>query len=75
MKKLHSSGMPKDAGQDRASCIVEGRFHGRSAGALADFAFSNRVDPEGHLSTRQYARLIDEWVTAIGLQPKDYGTI
>ncbi len=28
--------------------------------------FSSRVDHAEHLSTRQYARLVDEWVTAIG---------
>jgi len=28
----------------------------------------------GHLSTRQYARLVDEWVSAIGLDPKAFGT-
>ena len=27
-----------------------------------------------HLSTRQYARLVHEWVVGIGLQPQDYGT-
>ena len=26
------------------------------------------------MSTRQYARLVDEWVTGIGLRPEDYGT-
>ena len=26
------------------------------------------------MSTRQYARLVDEWVTAIGLPTADYGT-
>ena len=26
------------------------------------------------MSTRQYARLVDEWVTAIGLRSEDYGT-
>jgi len=26
------------------------------------------------MSTRQYARLVDEWVTAIGLRSSDYGT-
>jgi hypothetical protein len=26
------------------------------------------------MSTRQYARLVDEWVTAIGLRPEEYGT-
>ncbi len=27
-----------------------------------------------HIGTRQYARLVDEWVTAIGLRLEDYGT-
>lgn len=27
-----------------------------------------------HLSTRQYARLVREWVSAIGLDPSSYGT-
>lgn len=26
------------------------------------------------MSTRQYARLVDEWVTADGLRREDYGT-
>jgi integrase len=26
------------------------------------------------MSTRQYARLVDEWVTAIGLRRGEYGT-
>ncbi|PIO41765.1 integrase [Phyllobacterium zundukense] len=32
------------------------------------------IDHSHHLSTRQYARLVDEWVTAIGLKREDYGT-
>lgn len=28
----------------------------------------------GHLSTREYSRLVDEWVTAIGLDAREYGT-
>lgn len=43
-------------------------------GTVEDFAFPSRVDHSGHLSTRQYARLVDEWVTAIGLKSEDYGT-
>ena len=27
-----------------------------------------------HLSTRQYARLVDEWVGAVGLNVSEYGT-
>lgn len=26
------------------------------------------------MSTRQYARLVDEWLEAIGLRPEEYGT-
>jgi site-specific recombinase XerC len=32
------------------------------------------VDYLGHLSTRQYARLLDEWVTTVGLDRREYGT-
>jgi len=39
-----------------------------------DFAFPSRVDSKRHLSTRQYARLVDEWVSAIGLCRGEYGT-
>ncbi|MGE3365590.1 MAG: tyrosine-type recombinase/integrase [Rhizobiaceae bacterium] len=46
----------------------------RRGGSVDDYAFPSRVNDEGHLSTRQYARLVDEWVTAIGLRPEDYGT-
>lgn len=46
----------------------------RRGGTLDDFVFPSRCDPSGHLSTRQYARLVDEWVMAIGLRPQDYGT-
>jgi len=34
----------------------------------------SRVDHASHLSTRHYARLVDEWVLAIGLRHADYGT-
>jgi integrase len=43
-------------------------------GALDDYAFPSRADHAAHISTRQYARLVDEWVTGIGLRPEDYGT-
>jgi len=46
----------------------------RRGGSIYDFAFPSRVNPEEHLSTRQYARLVDEWVTAIGLRSEEYGT-
>ncbi len=43
-------------------------------GTLDDFVFPSRVDHAEHVSTRQYARLVDEWVTGIGLLRQDYGT-
>lgn len=39
-----------------------------------NFVFPSRVDYLGHMSTRQYARLIDEWVTTVGLDKREYGT-
>ena len=46
----------------------------RRGGALDDFVFPSRIDCARHISTRQYARLVDEWVTAVGLRREDYGT-
>lgn len=46
----------------------------RRKGSVEDFAFPSRVDYLGHISTRQYARLLTEWVTAIGLDSRQYGT-
>lgn len=46
----------------------------RRGGAVNDYVFPSRVDCSGHLSTRQYARLVDQWVTAIGLRRAEYGT-
>lgn len=46
----------------------------RQGGAVHDYVFPSRVDRTGHLSTRQYARPFDEWVTGIGLMQTEYGT-
>jgi site-specific recombinase XerC len=46
----------------------------RRGGTLDDFAFPSRTDHARHISTRQYARLVDEWVSGIGLRREDYGT-
>ena len=46
----------------------------RRGGTLDEFVFPSRIDHADHISTRQYARLVDEWVTEIGLRPEDYGT-
>ena len=47
---------------------------GRRGGSLDEHAFPSRIDRANHMSTRQYARLVDEWVTAIGLRRAEYGT-
>lgn len=46
----------------------------RRGGTVDDYVFPSRVDHAGHLSTRQYARLVDDWVTAVGLMRSEYGT-
>lgn len=46
----------------------------RRGGTVDDHAFPSRIDRARHMSTRQYARLVDEWVTAIGLRRAEYGT-
>lgn len=46
----------------------------RRGGSVEDYAFPSRVDKSRHLSTRQYARLVDQWVKAIGLRHEEYGT-
>lgn len=46
----------------------------RRKGWLNDFVFPSRIDYMGHISTRQYARLLDEWVSTIGLDKREYGT-
>jgi len=46
----------------------------RRGGTPEDYVFPSRNDHADHLSTRQYARLVDEWVAGIGLRRDDYGT-
>lgn len=55
----------------RASLLKWLELRGES---LEDFALPSRTDRAAHISTRQYARLVDEWVTGIGLPGEDYGT-
>jgi integrase len=46
----------------------------RRGRSTSDYLFPSRVDPSAHMSTRQYVRLVDKWVTAIGLRKAEYGT-
>ena len=39
-----------------------------------DSLFPSRVRKSTHLSTRQYARIVDSWVEQLGLDRADYGT-
>ena len=39
-----------------------------------DYLFPSRVHTCPHLSTRQYARIVNQWVESIGLDPYKYGT-
>jgi len=47
------------------------RLTGRMAG---QFLFAGRGNAERGLTTRQYARLVQEWVASIGLDPAKFGT-
>ena len=47
------------------------RTSGRKAGQCL---FPGRRGPDQHLTTRQYARLVSEWVSGIGLDPLKYAT-
>ena len=39
-----------------------------------DYLFPSRLATSPHMSTRQYARLVERWVKSIGLDPSGYGT-
>jgi integrase len=39
-----------------------------------NFLFPSRIHDSLHLSTRQYARIVNDWVEEIGLDSSDYGT-
>ncbi len=40
----------------------------------SDYLFPSRLANSPHLSTRQYARIVQNWVASIGLNPATYGT-
>ena len=57
--------------QTRESLIV---WLTQRGGGLADYAFPSRLGSAAHISTRQYARLVGDWVEAIGLGRSAYRT-
>jgi integrase len=52
--------------------ITEWMARGELAGS--DYLFPSRIASSLHLSIRQYARIVERWVTDIGLDPGLYGT-
>ena len=46
----------------------------RRGRALSDYVFPKRNNHMGHMSTRQYARLVHKWVIGISLELHAYGT-
>lgn len=51
-----------------------GEWRDKAALSLQDWLFPSRVAPEKPISGRQYNRLVDGWVSSIGLPPASYGT-
>ncbi|GJL83815.1 MAG: phage integrase [marine bacterium B5-7] len=39
-----------------------------------DYLFKSRMSQSEHLSTRQYSRIVKNWISRIGLDPMTYGT-
>jgi integrase len=39
-----------------------------------EFLFTSRRDKGRCMTTRQYARLVSEWIAGIGLEPRFFGT-
>ena len=39
-----------------------------------EYVFPSRIHAHPHISTRQYGRLVEKWVTSIGLDATGYGT-
>src|ERR1700674_99920 len=39
-----------------------------------EFLFTGRRGPDRNMTTRQYARLVSEWIGSVGLDPRLFGT-
>jgi integrase len=39
-----------------------------------EFLFTSRRGPDRNMTTRQYARLVSEWIGSVGLDPRLFGT-
>jgi integrase len=41
---------------------------------LGEFLFTGRYGPNTSVTTRQYARLVSQWIGGVGLDPRLFGT-
>jgi len=41
---------------------------------MSDYLFPSRLHSSPHLSIRQYSRIVESWVSWVGLDPSSYGT-
>jgi integrase len=57
--------------QTREAVLSWIRLRGLNQG---DYLFPSRIHTCPHLTTRQYARILKQWVASIGLDPQRYGT-
>jgi len=71
--------------QKKTKCPVRFEITARTRKSLEDwievanlaenaFLFPSRLRRSPHLSLRQYARIVESWVSSIGLDPTAYGT-
>jgi len=42
--------------------------------SFSEYLFQSRIHSSAHISTRQYGRIVDNWVASIGLDITQYGT-
>jgi integrase len=50
------------------------RYLKAAGGRPGEFLFPGRSGPNRSIGTRQYARLLSDWISGIGLDPKLFGT-
>lgn len=70
-KKTHRSVQFEITSQTRAALET---WINSSGGDPGDYLFPSRIKHRQHLSTRQYGRLVHQWVKAAGLDSSAYGT-
>jgi integrase len=71
MQKNAAAGLVRNHGADPQSVFAWIRH---AALKEEDYLFPSRIRRSPHLSTQQYARIVEAWVTEIGLDAAAYGT-